>query len=334
MQTNPSCQSPASQAMHIPTVSIGMPVYNGEKHIREALDSVLSQTFADFELIISDNASTDQTEAICRDYAKKDRRIRYVRQAENRGVAANFQFVLDEAVGEYFKWLAHDDFLEPTFLESTIGYLDAHGDTILCVTDVRLADGAGRLLEVKSLEDIRDIEDWSVARRKVLSWTTHWFATFYAIYGVYRLGVLRTHGFRTRAGFRGMLAQSEFPLLIRVALHGRIVALSFTGWTCRKLNDSVMRTEARHTSQLRYQLNAAYMICDEIRAVVSCSLDVKCKMSFLIMFVFVDLRNVAARAIREILKKLLIQLVGFRAAKTIKCRCDMFCAALRRLITR
>ncbi|MCT7961886.1 glycosyltransferase family 2 protein [Laspinema sp. D1] len=95
--------------MTTPKVSIGMPVYNGEPFIREALDSLLAQTFTDFELIISDNASTDGTEAICQEYAAKDKRIRYIRQTENRGAAANFQFVLDEAVGEYFMWAAHDD---------------------------------------------------------------------------------------------------------------------------------------------------------------------------------------------------------------------------------
>jgi glycosyltransferase involved in cell wall biosynthesis len=90
-------------------VSIGMPVFNGEKFIREALDSLLAQTFTDFELIISDNASTDGTEAICREYAATDARIRYVRQVKNLGAIANFKFVLDEAVGEYFMWAAADD---------------------------------------------------------------------------------------------------------------------------------------------------------------------------------------------------------------------------------
>ncbi|WNC86000.1 glycosyltransferase family 2 protein [Thermosynechococcus sp. QKsg1] len=89
-------------------LSIGMPVYNGAKFIREALDSLLAQTFTDFELIISDNASTDETEAICREYAAKDKRIRYVRQAQNLGAAANFKYVLDEARGEYFMWAAAD----------------------------------------------------------------------------------------------------------------------------------------------------------------------------------------------------------------------------------
>jgi len=101
----------------LPRVSIGMPVYNGEKYIREALDSLLAQTFTDYELIISDNASTDGTEAICREYVARDSRIRYVRQNQNRGALANYQFVLDEAVGEYFMWAAADDVWDVNFIE-------------------------------------------------------------------------------------------------------------------------------------------------------------------------------------------------------------------------
>src|SRR4030066_62015 len=89
---------------HIPTVSIGMPVYNGEPYIRAALESLLAQTFTDFELIISDNASTDATESICREYAARDSRIDYVRHEKNQGASANFQFVLDQARGEFFIW--------------------------------------------------------------------------------------------------------------------------------------------------------------------------------------------------------------------------------------
>jgi len=103
---------------HIPQVSIGMPVYNGEKFIREALDSLLAQTFTDFELIISDNASIDGTEAICREYAVRDARIRYERQASNLGATANFKFVLDEAIGTYFMWAANDDIWSKEWLEA------------------------------------------------------------------------------------------------------------------------------------------------------------------------------------------------------------------------
>jgi glycosyltransferase involved in cell wall biosynthesis len=100
-----------------PQVSIGMPVFNGEKYIREALDSLLRQTFTDFELIISDNASTDGTEAICRSFSVKDSRIRYIRQVVNLGAAANFELVLVEAVGKYFMWAAYDDLRTPDFIE-------------------------------------------------------------------------------------------------------------------------------------------------------------------------------------------------------------------------
>jgi glycosyltransferase involved in cell wall biosynthesis len=108
-----------------PEVSIGMPVYNGENFIREALDSLLAQTFTDFELIISDNASTDGTEAICREYASHDSRIRYVRQNENRGACANFQFVLDEAIGKYFMWAACDDHWEKHFLDCALNLINS-----------------------------------------------------------------------------------------------------------------------------------------------------------------------------------------------------------------
>lgn len=97
---------------HAPVVSIGMPVYNGEKYIREALDSLLAQTFTDFELIISDNCSNDATENICREYALKDIRVKYIRQAENIGANANFKFLLENASSEFFMWAAHDDYLE------------------------------------------------------------------------------------------------------------------------------------------------------------------------------------------------------------------------------
>lgn len=113
------------QPPNFPKVSIGMPVYNGEPFIREALDSLLAQTFTDFELIISDNCSTDATAEIIKEYVAKDSRIRYVPQSENRGAEANFEFVLNEAVGEYFMWAAADDRWEPDFIKFTALVLDS-----------------------------------------------------------------------------------------------------------------------------------------------------------------------------------------------------------------
>lgn len=109
---------------HIPPVSIGMPVYNGEKYIREALNSLLVQTFDDFEIIISDNASTDKTQQICEEYASNDSRIKYIRQKENNGANVNFEFVLKEAKGRFFMWAAYDDRWLPTCLAQMVEVLE------------------------------------------------------------------------------------------------------------------------------------------------------------------------------------------------------------------
>ena len=106
-------------------VGIGLPVYNGEKHLAFALDSILAQTYGKFELIISDNASTDRTEEICRQYANRDRRIRYLRNSQNLGAARNFNRVFELfSGGKYFRWNAHDDLIDPTFLQKCVQALE------------------------------------------------------------------------------------------------------------------------------------------------------------------------------------------------------------------
>lgn len=96
-------------AEKLPKLTIGMPVYNGERYIREAIESILAQSFTDFELIISDNASTDQTEVICKKYLRMDPRIKYIQQAETININLNFKFLLDVAESKYFMWMACDD---------------------------------------------------------------------------------------------------------------------------------------------------------------------------------------------------------------------------------
>lgn len=115
-------------------VSIGLVVYNGEKYIREALDSLLAQTFTDFELIISDNASTDGTLDICKSYVDKDSRVRYVRHKENRGVVWNFNFVFSQATSDYFMWASHDDCWKPTYIQECLQALQEHKTAISALT--------------------------------------------------------------------------------------------------------------------------------------------------------------------------------------------------------
>lgn len=129
-----------------PRVSIGLPVFNGEEFLSYAIGSILAQTYTDFELIISDNASTDGTEAICREYAASDRRIRYYRNDRNLGAAVNFNRTFELASGEYFKWAAHDDMLAPEYLEQCVAALDAHPDAVLCQTLVEQIGEFGEFL--------------------------------------------------------------------------------------------------------------------------------------------------------------------------------------------
>jgi glycosyltransferase involved in cell wall biosynthesis len=127
-------------------VSIGLPVYNGERFLEDAIRSVLAQGWDDLELVVSDNASTDRTPEIIRDYAAMDRRVRPFRNPVNLGAAPNYNRTWNNSRGEYFKWLAHDDRLTERFVEQTVAALEAAPDAVLCSSVVEYIDGEGRQL--------------------------------------------------------------------------------------------------------------------------------------------------------------------------------------------
>lgn len=133
----------SSKIVNRPKVSIGLAVYNGEKYLEEAIDSILAQTFADFELIISDNASTDRTAEICHAYAQKDERIRYHRNATNIGGANNENQTFRMARGEYFRWAADDDICAPTLVEECVKILDQNPQAVLCYSQTITIDENG-----------------------------------------------------------------------------------------------------------------------------------------------------------------------------------------------
>lgn len=120
----------------VPLVSIGLFVYNGAQTLRAAIDSILNQSFSDFELIISDNASSDDTENICCEYAQKDLRVRYIRQRKNQGASKNMQVVFDEARGEYFMWAAHDDVRSLDYVDLNLRFLQSHPDYVASTSPV------------------------------------------------------------------------------------------------------------------------------------------------------------------------------------------------------
>jgi glycosyltransferase involved in cell wall biosynthesis len=151
-----------------------MPVYNGADFIRQAIQSILAQDFGDFELIVSDNASTDETEAICRGFADNDTRIRYERNDVNIGAAGNYNKVFRSARGEYFKWAAHDDECHPAMLRRCVGFLDESTDSVAMVYPrAELIDDQGQTL-VPGLDRIECRDPRPHRRLAHLLWTLNY----------------------------------------------------------------------------------------------------------------------------------------------------------------
>jgi glycosyltransferase involved in cell wall biosynthesis len=171
-----------------PFVSIGLPVYNGENFLRQALEALLAQDYQHFELIISDNGSKDGTETICREFQARDSRIRYVRHAENRGSPWNFKHVVQEARGEYFLWAAHDDLWSPSFLRKCVTMLEEHPKAVLCCTEINFIDGKGqRSVHYPNYRNIETLGKDPAGRIHELISRMGWFA----IYGLMRTEATR-----------------------------------------------------------------------------------------------------------------------------------------------
>ncbi len=172
-----------------PRVSIGLPVYNGENFLEEAVGSILNQTFHDFELIISDNGSTDKTQEISERYAALDPRIRYYRHSRNRGAAWNFNHVFHLSRGSYFKWAAHDDLITPGFLENAVKVLDDDPEVVLCSSLTMIRYGAGENEEPSPTPRLTksDDPDPFVRFRDSIA-VKHWC---FDIFGLFRSNILK-----------------------------------------------------------------------------------------------------------------------------------------------
>ena len=141
--------------MSIPRVSVSLPVFNGEQFVAHAIQSVLDQDFADFELIITDNQSTDRTEDICRGFAEQDRRVRYVRNERNLGAGGNFNRGFELARGEFFKWIAHDDLISPSYLRLGVERLEQDPAATVAYGNLTLIDSSGHLIDAEGSLDKR-----------------------------------------------------------------------------------------------------------------------------------------------------------------------------------
>ena len=169
-------------------VSIGVPTYQGGQRIAIALDSLLAQTYRDIEIIISDNASSDDTPSLCRAYADKDSRIQFFRQKENTGRINNFLFVLAKAKGEYFMWAGDDDLWEPQFLETLARGLELHPDHGVALSSYRRfnEERADEYVLFRGTRDLTNMSYAQIYKKMVLHEPIHVF-----ISGIWRTSVTR-----------------------------------------------------------------------------------------------------------------------------------------------
>jgi glycosyltransferase involved in cell wall biosynthesis len=170
----------------VPRLTLGLPTYNGEPFLAESLDALLAQTFTDFELIISDNGSTDRTAEIAGKYEAKDSRVRYVRHPENRGSTFNHNFVAEQTRGEFFKWVSDDDLYAPDLLQRCIEALDSRPEIVLAHAWTAFIDPNGETINAIDYPLSTEVADPAERFRSLLY--THGGDDFY---GVIRTSVLR-----------------------------------------------------------------------------------------------------------------------------------------------
>lgn len=200
----------------VPLVSIGLPVYNGESYVAEAIQCVLDQTFSNWELIICDNHSNDRTLAICRRFADQDPRIRLYQNTRNMGVCFNYREVFRHSRAKYFKWMTHDDLFAPRFLETCVRELEEDKQIVLVFPKMRVVNADGQILrrqtyDLSVLEQSADARAEHFMKIAALGMDFIWLA-----YGLVRHDVLQ------QCGAMGLYAGADQVLLFKIAVRGSI----------------------------------------------------------------------------------------------------------------
>ncbi|MBZ2199009.1 glycosyltransferase family 2 protein [Occultella gossypii] len=196
--------------MSTPRLTIGLPVYNGEAYLAETLESLLAQDYDDFELVVSDNASTDSTVAIVESFAERDPRVRLVRNDRNMGAAYNYNRLVTDSRAELFKWAGYDDLLEPENVSSCVAALDANPDAVLAFAQATIIDGVGdEVREYNERLEITARAPW----RRVASFAWR-FSLCNAAFGVMRREPM------TRTGLIRPYISSDVTFLAEMAAMG------------------------------------------------------------------------------------------------------------------
>lgn len=204
-----------------PLVSIGMPVYNEDRFIAESLKSLLAQDYPSTEIIVSDNASTDRTGDICREFVAKNERIRYHRFEHNCGATENFKKVLGVARGKYFMWASGHDLWAPDLVSECVRLLEAEPDAVIAFASATWIDVIGnKIMRTSGWTDTRGLDP--VARFFSVLW-----GNMHPILGVIRMDALRQVRFLSCTG-------TDLVMLSELVLMGHFVHARFTSWSRRE----------------------------------------------------------------------------------------------------
>jgi glycosyltransferase involved in cell wall biosynthesis len=271
-----------------PRVSIGLPVFNGEKTLKAAIDAILSQTLGDYILIISDNGSTDATEIICRDYVSRDGRIHYYRQTTKICAEENFHFVLDKAKSEYFMWASADDVRSPDFIEINADFLERNPDYVCSTCPTRFEDD--------SFDAVR-MGDAPLDDKDPKARFMRFFSTWHSngrYYGLYRRDALRDC-YQIERPFLGC----DWTVVLRACLVGKTnrtdrgwIVLGSKGLS----NRDIFSAYRRHWYEWLAPLSKLY---SDVRK-ISDHFSPSAKVRLFLIFVFLNAQGVRVQILRSL----------------------------------
>jgi glycosyltransferase involved in cell wall biosynthesis len=216
-----------SQITSEPLVSIGLPAYNGGPFIKQTIESLLSQEYENIELVISDNASTDETQSVCLPYTRIDKRVRYFRNEENLGATFNFKRVFELAKGPYFMWASCHDLWENNFVSSCLELISNHDKMILCCPNADWIDKNNNFLEsIPAFPDTRGF--YRIERCQLVLWGLKYA---YPVYGLFRSDALKkTNLFSNTIG-------PDIILLFELSFLGEFGFIPSTLFHIRRMDD-------------------------------------------------------------------------------------------------
>ena len=281
-----------------PLVSVGLPVFNGEKDLARALNALLNQDYNNLEIIISDNGSTDRTPEICEEFLKKDSRIKYYLSSENRGSNWNFNKVFDLSSGKYFMWAAHDDLREPSFVRACVENLEQFPEAVLCHTHTEIfIKSRKETLCVAHLDSFDGVTGLVERYRETLK---HFPAI--AIYGVYRSAAMKkTHLMRP-------IIASDLAFIQELSIYGSFVQVpeilfTYIGReTWNTIHDDYKDFTGKDRKPWWY-LPFVVQFCDHWSRVTSAELPISLKVRLWSLLIGHELRQIPLKVLIKVCRR-------------------------------